>query len=100
MIEGVHLLPSYVTRYAKDYSAVARYIGCKDPLRVFNGINLDDSPGNWLRNSDDAVKHQIAEFSATYSTFIEGEAEKFRLSYFERSADFGNDIESALKNIR
>ena len=95
VIEGVHLLPEYVQRLLTQYGAETFhvvFVGLTNVDRVVEGIMKNTSPDNWMRESDSHVIHQVAEFVAAFSQYVEGESKQHHLFYQERTEDFERDI--------
>lgn len=96
VLEGIHLLPSAVAKYVQKYSVAAVFIGWRNADAVFNGMALNNSPTDWLKDSAEMVRRQVADFTLAFSEYIVTETEKYGLSYMERSEDFKGDIQKII----
>lgn len=96
IVEGVHLLPEYAHRLIqKRISSISIiFIGDQNSEHVFQGIKENTNLDNWLRESDNNVIQQVAEFVAAFSTHLKIDAQKYHLPYLERTSDFKKDLES------
>ncbi|MBP9747683.1 hypothetical protein KBD13_01975 [Patescibacteria group bacterium] len=95
VIEGVHLLPEYVSRLHTQYGAEnvrVLFLGLSDVESIVEGIVQNTSPSNWMRNSDKEVIRQVAGFVAAFSVHIQKKAEAAGFPYQERTADFESDV--------
>lgn len=91
IIEGVHVLPKHVSKYGLENIKVI-FLGSRDTELILRGISQNDSPNNWLKNCNEVVRHQVAEFVRAFSAYIFNETEKSRVVYKERSDDFDSDV--------
>jgi 2-phosphoglycerate kinase len=91
VVEGIHLLPSYVAGYIQKYSAKAVFVGWKDSEMVLIGMKQNDKPNDWLKEANAAVRRQVADFTVAFSEYIEPEAKKYGITYIERKEDFAKD---------
>ena len=60
--------------------------------KFLNGMEKNPDPNDWARGADGEVRRQIAEFVVATSEYFEREARRFGLPYFERTADFQEDL--------
>lgn len=99
VLEGIHLLPSDVRGLKEKYGTeniFAIFVGSSDLNLVVDGIYKNTNPHNWLKNSDEAVIRQVAEFVVEFSHRMKKEAEENSVQYFERTSDFEADINQFL----
>ncbi len=99
IIEGIHLLPSHVVKYIQKYSATAVFVGWKDAKVVLNGMAQNNNPNDWLKDSNETVRRQVADFTIAFSEYISTEAEKHDLPYTERTEDFQSDIKRIISTL-
>lgn len=86
VIEGVDFLPAQVAQLSTQYPARSVFLGCsKMTLDRF-----DRFPGHsrGYANLPEEVRRQFAQDIPLWSAFVQREAERFALPYFDVSDDF------------
>jgi len=100
VIEGVHLFPAYVADFIKKFkedNIKAIFIGSKNIELILEGMALDTSQNNWLKDFNQDVLKQIAVFTKAFSNYVHEESKKYNLIYRERSNDFQKDVCDVIK---
>jgi len=95
VIEGVHLLPEYVSSILAKYGSDkirALCIGLTDVDQAVEGIMRNTNPDNWMRESNSDVVRQVAESIVAFSVRIQEDAMRNHLPYKERTEDFEGDV--------
>ncbi len=102
VIEGIHLLPTFIHSLRQEYFDSFRTIciGSQDIDVVLHGLEDDQRPDNWMRESDADVKRQVAAFVIAFSERIHEEAVRLQLPYQERTPNFENDLLRFLQLLR
>jgi hypothetical protein len=75
-------------------------MGSRDVELILRGISQNTSPNNWLKDSNEVVRRQVAEFVRAFSSYIFNETKRLQLPYKERSEDFQADIVDVIRNLR
>ena len=100
VIEGVLILPEQalelITKHG-DENIRALFVGSSDVELVVAGILKNDRADNWLRESNEEVIRQVADFSVVYSEYVCDQAETTGLDYMERTEDFEADVKQLVE---
>ncbi|MEK7625279.1 MAG: hypothetical protein AAB467_02930 [Patescibacteria group bacterium] len=102
IIEGIHLLPNYVDRVRKEYGLkIIRpiFFGSRNIKLVFSGMVQNTNPNDWLKESSEIVRRQVAEFTCSFSRFLYQETRMYGLEYIEKSDNFESDVEFAMQYL-
>ncbi|MEK7452059.1 MAG: hypothetical protein AAB664_01865 [Patescibacteria group bacterium] len=103
VLEGIHLLPSHVRGLEEKFgteNVFAIFVGSSDLDLVVDGIYKNTNPHNWLKDSDEAVIRQVAEFVAEFSLRIKKEAEENSITFIVRTNDFESDVSRFMEMCR
>jgi hypothetical protein len=102
VVEGIHLLPSYVSEWMVTFGSEninAIFIGSTDIEMIVEGMRQNTSPNNWLSDFCHEVQLQIAEFVQAFSLHVAKEIEEYGLTYRERSLDFQKDVADVMSEL-
>ena len=103
ILEGVHLTPRIVEKLQQkilvDQLRVL-YLASRDEETVFDGMKNNSSHFDWTAGASDDMKRRTAQFVVAFSARICAEAAEHSLPVLTRSADFKQDIKTALKKLR
>ncbi|MBP9864705.1 hypothetical protein KBC54_04650 [Patescibacteria group bacterium] len=95
VIEGIHLSPKIVRelidKHGKD-QIVASFVGSIDVERVISGMEKNTNPNDWLKDANEVVRQQVAEFVVAFSKYVQEETQKNGFSYLERTDAFESDM--------
>jgi 2-phosphoglycerate kinase len=92
LIEGVAILPEFLSQLRCDYTAV--FIGNSNPDHAKSMLDFARSGSyDWMSKFEDETILQFAEFTREFSSFIQAQSEKYGYSYF----DVGSDDYTAAK---
>lgn len=95
VIEGIHLLPETVRdlidHHGKD-QIVASFVGSVDVDRIMSGMEKNTNPNDWLKDANEIVRKQVAEFVAAFSKYVQEESQRKGFSYLERTDAFESDV--------
>lgn len=95
VIEGVHLSPRIVRelidKHGKD-QIVASFVGSVDLERIMSGMEKNTNPNDWLKDANEVVRRQVAEFVAAFSKCVQEEARRNDFPYLERTDEFESDM--------
>lgn len=95
VIEGVHLLPEIVRdlidHHGKD-QIVASFVGSVDDSRIMSGMEKNTNPNDWLKDANEVVRKQVAEFVAAFSKYVQEESQRNGFTYLERTDAFESDM--------
>lgn len=103
VLEGIHLLPSHVRNLMEKYgleNISALFVGSDDVDLIVDGIYKNTNPHNWLKDSDEAVIRQVAEFVAEFSVRIKKEAKENSITFIARTNDFESDVNRFMETFR
>jgi 2-phosphoglycerate kinase len=103
VIEGVSLLPRQVDSLIAQYGqgiVHAVFVVSDDVALILEGMAKNTNPDDWAKELDEAVRRQVAEFTAACSKRIANDATPHKLPCFERTADFANDVRKVVSSLR
>jgi 2-phosphoglycerate kinase len=100
LIEGVAVLPEYVSQLTCDYRVV--FVGDKSNGHYETMLkSARANPNDWMHGLTDETIEAFATFTRSFSSFIEDEANKYGLPYVEvHDETFDTDMDTALKILR
>jgi hypothetical protein len=97
------LFPSYVDKFVKKFGKEkikVIFIGSIDIDLILDGMKKNTSPNNWLKEFNQEVLRQIAQFTKAFSDYLYHECKKYNFLYKERSNDFQKDIRDVIKELK
>lgn len=74
----------------------AVFTGSENIGRVLDGIAKNANPHDWLKESDEAVRRQVAEYVVAQSEYVRKMAKQNQLTYADRTDDFEGDMNRIL----
>lgn len=99
IIEGVQLLPGHVAKLAPaDLRPI--FIGSRDIKLILQGMAQNTQPNDWLKNANEVVRRQAAEFTCAFSRCIFNETTKYQMPYKERTENFEADVDNIINNLK
>lgn len=102
VIEGVHLSPRIVRELIDKYGndeIIASFVGSMDVERIMSGMGKNTNPNDWLKDANEVVRRQVAEFVAAFSKYVEEEAQKNGFLYLERTDEFESDMRRVTESL-
>jgi len=99
LIEGVAILPEYLEQINYDYSAV--FLGNEsEGHKEFVLHSAHTNEYGWMHNLEDETIAAFSQFSASFSSYIKQEAQKYNQPYIEiRDDESSSDIDTALSTL-
>lgn len=102
VIEGVHVLPEQVHQLLLDSGKSQikySFLGMMNTESIYQGIVNNTSSENWMKNTPGVVVRQVAEFTRSFSEFIQKECDKYDLKYTERTSNFEEDKRIVIEGL-